>query len=652
MSFHSKMADLIKNGQWTQAIPTLAAHVTDNPDDETALSLYATALMRAGEKDASLKVLCDTARRFPQSAAAQADLGFLAMKADNLALAVEGLQAATKLQPNFYQAWVFLAQAQFACGNMKEALTANEACENTDPLGAEFPKMQKAIKKGDFARAEGTARNMLARVNGHPRGAFALAYLASTVGAHEEQAQILEHSLAQYPANPMLYRSLSEAYEAVGAYEKAIKVADMLVTLDPSVTSHWIRARVAGHVGDFNSALDHADKAIALLPGGSEERGKLDLMRGHALKILGQRSESEEAYRACIKNTPGNGAGWWGLADLKTFQFTPQDEADMQTLVDDETLDAAQRSQAAFALAKAFENRGDAKAAFAQYTVANNLRPDIDFDPGKNDQFITRLLASFDSQTLQQQAKTVPTGPTPIFIVGMPRAGSTLIEQILASHSAIEGTMELNTLPNLERTIRIEGGRRFKCDYPESLQKFSPDALTAYGQQYLDNSAIFRTGKPYFIDKLPPNYERIGLIHKILPQAIIIDARRDPMDCGYSAYRQHFAAGHEYSYNLGHIGAYYKGYLRVIDHFNEALPGKVLTVQYENMVQNTEATIRTILDHIGLPFEENCLRFFENKRPVRTASSEQVRQPIYTKGMGQWKAVEEELAPLKQALAS
>ena len=309
-----------------------------------------------------------------------------------------------------------------------------------------------------------------------------------------------------------------------------------------------------------------------------------------------------------------------------------------------------QRCQAAFALAKGYDNDGDHEQAFRWYRKGNDLRPDIDFSPIKNREFCDTSIAEFDADMLASQADPKPTGPTPIFIVGMPRAGSTLIEQILASHSLIEGTMELMTLPNLERTIRIAGGKKFNKGYPQSLRKLQSKELAAFGQAYLDETAIYRSSKPYFIDKLPPNFERVGLIHKILPQAIIIDARRHPLDCGLSAYTQHFAGGHEYSYKLEHIGHYFNGYLRFMDHWDKVLPGKVKLVQYENMVRDTENSVREILDHIGVDFEESCLRFFENKRAVKTASSEQVRQPIYTASVGRWRKVSNQLEPLIDSL--
>ncbi|MEX0298188.1 MAG: sulfotransferase, partial [Kordiimonas sp.] len=408
-------------------------------------------------------------------------------------------------------------------------------------------------------------------------------------------------------------------------------------------------SRIQGHIGRHDLSLEAAEKSAACLDTTDTELGKIDLLRGHALKILGRRAESEAAYQACIKHTPGNGAGWWGLADLKNYEFTANEISSMQSLAESAD-DPAQSCQAAFALGKAFENQGDMVAAFKWYKHANNIRPNTSFNAEKHKAFVKSLSANFKEALLSAQAVDLPKGPTPIFILGLPRSGSTLIEQILASHSEIEGTMELTTLPKLERRISIQGGRQFKEKYPHSLKRFTANELAHFGQAYIDETAIYRTDKPYFIDKLPPNYERVGLIHKILPQAIIIDARRNPLDCGYSCYRQHFAAGHEWSYSLEDIATCYNGYLDIMDHWDRVLPGKVTCVQYEDMIRNTEKTVKNLFKRMGLDFEENCLRFFENKRAVRTASSEQVRQPIYTKGMEQWKPLEKQLTPLIESL--
>lgn len=649
-TFYQTVTAQLQSGNNQQAINELQLFLETHTDDEIALSLLGSALMRSGDTERALRTFRHAAETHPDSSASHADLAFISMQTGNQVQAITSFENATRVSPGLYPAWSFLGKLYFEAGQYEDAQKAVDKAEKLDPLEQDFLQMQSLMRAENFAKAEETARSMLAKQPGHPRAAFFLAHLASTVGAHEQRADILLHGLTFHPANVSLRRALVGAYEEVAQHEQALKHALLLVKTRPDYLNYWTLSRALGNSGDHQGALDSAEKAATYLDPDSEELGKVDLLRGHALKILGRRAESEAAYRACIRNTPGNGAGWWGLADLKTYLFSAEDKTAMETLANNANESMDQRCQAAFALAKAYDNDKDDGRAFHWYQRANEMRTDIHFSAAENKTFCDQSIELFNRPMLEVQALPLPRGPTPIFIVGMPRAGSTLIEQILASHSQVEGTMELMTLPNLERAIRLEGGRQFKQNYPQSLQHFNPQQLAAFGQTYLDNTAVYRTSKPYFIDKLPPNFERIGLLHKILPQAIIIDARRHPMDCGYSAFKQHFAGGHEYSYRLEHIGAYYNDYLRFMDHWDNVLPGKVLRVQYEDMVRATEATVRSLLTHVGVDFEAGCLRFFENKRAVKTASSEQVRQPIYTGSVGKWRKLEGQLEALKDSL--
>jgi tetratricopeptide (TPR) repeat protein len=651
-NFYQSVTNLIQNNQVKHAIKELSEFLDDAPDDETALSLLSSAYMRNGDGDKAIEISKMATKKHPNSFAAHADLGFLSMKLKNDKQAISSFEKAADLNKNLYPAWAFLEKLYFDNKQYPQALKALEEAEKNDPYDGDYRKMQQSMSEGNIAKAEQIARSMLQKQPGHPRAGFMLAYIASTVEAHEQRAEILSHCLAYHPANQILRKELIKSLEELGEYKQALQEAETLVTTEKSYINYWVLSRVYGHLADHEGALKTAEKASELVSDNDEERGKVDLLRGHALKILGRREESEKAYQSCIKNTPKNGAGWWGLADLKNYKFSDDDKDVMEKLADNESAEMAQRCQAAFALAKAYENDKQSKKAFEWYKRANDLRPDIEFDPKKNKDFGEKLRSVFNHKMFKTIANLSHKAPIPIFIVGMPRAGSTLIEQILSSHSQIEGTMELPTLPKLERLIKIFGGKKFQKHYPESLQYFSVDELSNFGDSYIERTNIYRTGKSYFIDKLPPNFEKVGLIHKIMPQAIIIDARRHPMDCGYSAFKQHFAAGHEYSYKLENIGDYYNDYLLIMDHWDKVLPGKVLCVQYEDVVHKTEEMVRKILDHIGVEFEESCLRFFENKRAVKTASSEQVRQPIYTKGIGQWKPVEKELAPLIKSLGS
>lgn len=648
---YQQVVSHMNGADFASAKSLLDKHLRDHDTDEVAHSLYGTMLLRSGDNSAALDRFRQNATKFPGSFAAHADLAFTAKRIGELRQAKESFLKALELNANFYQGWVFLSQTAYALKDYNLAIEADAESEKYDPLDAEYPKMQAAMREGKHGEAENIARSMLQKQPGHPRAAYFLGHLASTVGAHEARADIMLHSLEHHPANQMLRRSRIEAFETIGCFEDALAEAKHLVEIAPNYFNYWTLSRLYGRFGDNKGALAAAKRASAYLEENSEEQGKLDLLRGHALKILGRRKESEAAYRACIQNMPGNGAGWWGLADLKNYTFGSDDVEAMTALLNNTELEADQRCQVAFALAKSHENSGDAVEAFSFYKIANDLRPDVNFHPEKHREVFERIKRTYGPRTLTVQADSEPD-VTPIFILGMPRAGSTLIEQILASHSRIEGTMELLTLQIVERLIRVEQGRKHDVDYPESAARLTTEDCRKYGEKYLKDTKVFRTEKPYFIDKLPPNFERVGLIHKILPNAVIIDARRNPLDCCYSAYKQHFAGGHEYSYDLANLGAYYNDYLTLMDHWDEALPGKVIRVQYEEMVADTETEVKKLLDAMGLEFEEGCLKFYENKRAVRTASSEQVRQPINNKGLKVWQAVEDKLEPLKEALGA
>ncbi|MCC3862038.1 tetratricopeptide repeat-containing sulfotransferase family protein [Pseudemcibacter aquimaris] len=648
--FYQSVTNLIRQNNYDNAINELESFLKQNKNDETAMSIYSSALMRKGEEKRAIDVLHQIIAIYPESYAAHADLAFTSMKLGNNEQAIDSFEKAKNLKPDFYQAWVFLGKLYFDEKKYKDAVNAVEEAEKYDPFDQDYKRMQQAMQEQKPNIAEQIARDILRKQPGHPRAGFMLAHLASTVEAHEERADILRHCLEYHPANMILRNELVTAYEAIGDYELARDEAAILVQTDDNYKNYWVQSRIFGHLGDHENALIAAEKTAEKVKDDVDELGKVDLMLGHAYRVLGRRKESEEAYKNCLKNTPYNGAGWWGLADLKTYKFSEEDKMEMKRLIASEEIDPAQRCQVAFALAKAYESEGKIKETIDQYKIANGMRPNIDYKPEYNDQFCNRHLKAYEKNTLKKQAAPQPAGATPIFIVGMPRAGSTLIEQILSSHSKIEGTMELSTLPKLERKIKIFGGKKYKEHFPEVVEKFDETELANFGQEYIEKTKPYRTNKEFFIDKMPPNFERVGLIHKIMPQAIIIDARRHPLDCSYSAFKQHFAGGHEYSYDLENIGKYYNNYLKFMDHWDNVLPGKVICIQYEEMVRNTEATVRKLLDHIGVDFEEGCLEFYKNKRAVKTASSEQVRQPIYTKGMGQWMPVKDELGQLFDSL--
>ena len=647
---YQTIADQIKQGNTDDAITSLKSILSSNPNDLVALSMSGSAYMRAGDQTEAFNSFEAAVKADPNSFSSHGDLAFAAMKCGQSARAINHFEKSLAINPNFYPAWSFLEALYFEKRDYVAALNAVKKSEELDPMNDEYKEMQNALKNGYSENAEKIARSMIARHPGHPRGSFMLAHLASRLGAHEECTKVLRYALQHHPANIMLRKALIQNLERLGEFILAVDEAEGLTKLD-SDYRHWVLlSKVYGHIGSHENALGAAEEAAKNIHDNTEELGKIDLLRGHALKILGRRSESEQAYRDCILNTPGNGAGWWGLADFKDYKFDQIDKLTMQEVFENEKYEPAQRCQAAFALAKAHEGDNDFDESFIWYKKANDLRPNLNFNQTDHQKFCKRIIKGFDFDTLKNQASEQADAPTPIFIIGMPRSGSTLIEQILSSHSQIEGTMELMTLPNLERKMIISGGLKFDKKYPESFKHFNKAQLADFGKAYLDQTSIYRKDKPYFIDKLPPNFERIGVIHKILPNAIIIDARRHPLACGFSIYKQHFAGGHEYSYDLSNIGFYYNCYLGVMDHFNQMIPEKIFLMEYEKNIQNTEAMTRKLLDHIGLEYEPGCLEFYKNKRAVRTASSEQVRKPIYTDSLNEWKNYEEQLQPLRDAM--
>ena len=649
-AFYQQVTALLQQDDASGAEVRLRQWLEQNPGDAIGLSLLGSALLRLARTGDAINVFREAITRHPGSFAAFGDLGYACMRAGDVHGAVDALERAVALNSRFYQGWCYLSQLRFEQGDLTASKNAFKHAEGCDPLSASFREVQEAMSASQFARSEKLCRALLKRQPGYPRAAYGLAHLASKVGAHEEASAILERALSYYPADVNLRAALVISHEESGLYEQALVEAVVITEINPDVHTSWlILGRVHGHCGNYTEALQSYDRALALCNDSVADAGNTELLRGHILKILGRYDDGIAAYRSSIGKLTANGAGWWGLADMKTHRFDDNDIGAMKAIAGDNAIKPEQRAQATFALAKALEDRGQYTEAFRHYVSGNSLRSGISFDPDAQKGGIDEISRAFDASVLAMQAKPAPQGAVPIFIVGLPRAGSTLIEQILASHSQIEGTMELATLPNLVRRITIEGGRK-NIEYPSSMATFNAAQLSAWGHVYLDQTAMYRSGKPFFIDKLPTNFDKVGLIHKILPSAIVIDARRHPLDCGLSCYKQHFAGGHAFSYKLEHIGHYYNAYLAMMDHWDRVLPGKVLCVQYEELVADTEATVRALLSHCGVIYEASCLRFFENRRPVRTASSEQVRQPIYRKGVGHWKHFESELEPLKQAL--
>jgi tetratricopeptide (TPR) repeat protein len=466
-----------------------------------------------------------------------------------------------------------------------------------------------------------------------------LAELAARIGRWRDAENLLRRAIEIAPGFTAARANLALVLGRMGRPAEAMELLDDIFAAEPGEVGHWnLKAATLGRLGDFDEAIRIYEDVIKQAP----NQARVWLSYGHMLKTVGRQADGIAAYRQAIAVKPTLGEAWWSLANLKTVKFDEADVAAMEQALVAPDLSDEDRFHMDFALGKAMHDAGRIDDAFHHYSAANALRlKSQPYEAGQITRAVDRSVDAFTAEAFAERSGGCEARD-PIFIVGMPRAGSTLVEQILASHSLVEGTSELPDIPVLARKA---GG------YPDGALKVGPEERRELGQDYLKRAGVQRrTDRPLFIDKLPNNWLFVPFIQLILPNAKIIDVRRHPLACCLSNFRQHFARGQPFAYDLDDVGRYYVDYVRLMAHVDAVLPGRVHRVIYERMVDDTEAEVRALLDHIGLEFEPACLEFHKTDRAVRTASSEQVRQPIYRDATDEWRAYDAYLGPLKDAL--
>ena len=612
-----------------------------SPNDPRALLILGSARRRMDDLAGARAILGPLAKAYPRAANTQYELGLTLAGLGEVVDAEAALRNAVSLNRDLADAWRALGDLKFKAGEVASAEAAfaeHRRAAITDPA---LKGAAEALFAGRVAEAEALLRAHLTRHLSDPTATRMLAEVYLKQARYGDAEILLARTLELDPGHDGARFSYADALFRQQKASQALAEVERLFARAPGDPAYLnLFAACLALVGEDRRVIEIYEALLADYP----RQPRLWLNYGHTLRAVGRREDAVAAYKRSLELAPGLGDAYWSLANLKVAALGAADEDAMLQALTRGDLTADDRLHLHFALGKALEDRGEHAGAFEHYAKGAALRrAETPYDAHEITDLLRRSQALFTPAFLAEHTGSGSNSEAPIFIVGLPRSGSTLVEQILASHSRVEGTMELPDLGLI--------ARGFGRDYPEALARLDPATLKALGERYVATTQVHRKlGRPHFIDKMPNNFQHVGLIQLILPKARIIDARRHPLGSGFSAFKQHFAQGQSFSYDLGDIGRYYRDYVAWMDHVDAVLPGRVHRVIYEDLVQDTEAEVGRLLAYCDLPFEEACLRFHENSRAVRTVSSEQVRRPIFRDGLDQWRAFEPWLDPMKAAL--
>ncbi len=618
------------------------------PDNPNAMIVVATAQRQQGKAKDALPTLIKLVKRAQDFPMAHFELGLVYELLDNPEKAIVSFKNVIDLQPENSPAWQKLSELYQVIGNETKS---KEATDEFFKLSNEHPRLIEAascLRSDDLAKTESLCRE---HIHEFPRDVNAIRILAEVairMEVYDDAQGLLERVLKIAPDFHLARLNLAHV---LNKRERSQEALDEIVTLEQANQSlqgvATEKAAILSRIGRHEEAIELYQAQIKMPP----TRSKLYSSLGHALRAVGRREEAIAAYHQAMEVNATDGESYWRLADLKNYHFRDAEIRSMSTILATAKPLERDEAQIQFSLGKALEDRGLHDESFSAYQRGNALKHKLEpYSAKNNSNAAGRSIKHYTQDYFSNRQGLGCERADPIFIVSLPRSGSTLLEQILASHSLVEGTKELPDIISMTRRLSRKRSADGSPAYPAIMAQASPDDLRALGEEYLQRAAIQRSGSPFFIDKMPNNFAHIGFIKSILPNAKIIDARRHPMASCFSCFKQHFANGQTFTYDQSDIGHYYADYMRLMNHWHQTLPGEVLTVHYEAVVTDFETQVRRLLEFCGLPFEEACLNFYDNKRSVRTASSEQVRQPIYTSGLDAWQSYEEHLTPLKEAL--
>jgi predicted Zn-dependent protease len=619
------------------------------PDQPVAVLLLASAQRATGNPAVAVGILEKLLVKQPNWAAAHYELGVALGDAGQPEAAADALRRAVKLKPDLAHGWLALGDQLTSAGDVQGADVAYAWHIKASTRDPRLLQAAAALCENQIPQAEALLREHLKQFPTDVAAIRMLAEVAARLRRFRDAETLLVRCLELAPSFAGARHNYAVVLHRQNKPAEALREIEALLVLEPRNPAYNnLKAAILVRIGEYQQSIEIYEAVLAAYP----QQPKIWMSYGHALKTKGREDESIAAYRKSIELLPTLGEAYWSLANLKTFRFTPADLDAMRLQHDRDGLAEEDRFHLHFAMGKALEDAGSYAESFQNYAHGNQLRrTSIKYASKEMTEHMRRSKALMTREFFDARAGYGAAATDPIFIVGLPRAGSTLLEQILSSHSQVEGTMELPDIPAIAKTLSGVGGKSQGSNYPEALATLNAQECSALGERYLSQTRIQRkTDAPHFIDKMPNNFAHIGLIHLALPNAKIIDARRHPLACCFSGFKQHFARGQNFTYGLEDIGRYYRDYVELMAHFDAMLPGRIHRVFYESMVADTQSEVRRLLAYCGLPYEEGCLRFYENERAVRTASSQQVRQPIFRDAVDHWRNYEPWLAPLKEVL--
>jgi len=643
-----RLRQLQQAGRHAEALDGALALRERLPENRDVLLLAATSQRCLGNIDAAMETLGGLERVAPRLSRLHQERGMCFVARRDAPSAIGALLTAVNINPALPASWNMLEGLYRMTGDAQNAALAADHVETLKALAPEVVTATSHFSDGDIGLAERIIRPYLRQHGDDPEGMRLLAKIGIELEVLNDAEALLEGVLERLPNYRAARYDYAQTLIKRQKHVEARAQAARLLADDPTNGDYLtLAANAEVGLGQNARALEIYAQMLRLQPSSWD----VPLWMGHAYKTIGQVPQAIESYRAAAAARPDFGDAYWSLANLKTYRFTDAEIARMRAEEASPTIAAADRFHLCFALGKALEDRGEPEESWTFYRRGNALKRSASkYAPEITENNTERQKRVCTPAFFADRVGWGDFSPDPIFVLGLPRAGSTLIEQILASHSQVEGTLELSNVQRIVLDIQGPEPEGERPRYPDALAELSREAVQALGARYLAETRAYRTDRPFFIDKMPNNFRHIGLIALMLPNAKIIDARRDPMSCCFSNLKQLYAQGQEFTYSAEDIARYYRTYLELMRHWDEALPGRILRVQHEDVVDDLEGSVRRILDYCGLPFEQACIDFHQTRRAVRTPSSEQVRQPIFRDGLDQWTRYEPWLGDLKAAL--